>query len=171
MKLEFFIQNLKENKERLLKGLAIGLIAFLILRNYYSVSKNSLPIEVHEAISASYSSCAETPMTGDVQALPGPTPCTDLTINILGPGNLTDQDRSEEITEAICFRVLIEMPFMKLNETYPVSTRISSKVAVLQKDKWVVPPDQYVRDSELWSAYACPGEFDITLEEWMEEYY
>ncbi|HSG45970.1 MAG TPA: hypothetical protein VLA72_22760 [Anaerolineales bacterium] len=170
MNLKFFIQNLIENKERLLKGLAIGLIAFLILRNYYSVSKNSLPIEVHEAINTSYSSCAEVPMTGDVPALPGPTPCTDLTINVLGPGTLTDQDWAEGITEAICFRVLIEKPFMKLNEVYPVSIRISSKVAVLQEGEWIVLPDLYVRDSELWSAYACPGDFDIALEEWREEY-
>jgi len=89
---------------------------------------------------------------------------------VLGHGAITQQDQAEGITEALCFRVLIEKPYMTTNEEIPFSTRIASKVAVLQKGTWIVSPDQYTQDNERWTTYACPGEFDITLEEWMEEY-
>jgi len=171
MNLKSFIQNLLENNESLLKVLAIALIAFLILRSCFSVSKDSLPIEVHEIINSRYGSCVEVKRVGDAPAVDGPPRvCTELTTNVLGQGAITQQDQAEGITEAICFRVLIEKPYMILNEEIPFSIRIASKVAILQKGKWSVSPDQYTQDGEQWAAYACPGEFDITLEEWMEEY-
>jgi len=171
MNVKSFIQNLIENNERLLKILAIALIAFLVLRSIYSVSADSLPSEVYETINLRYGSCVEVKRVGDAPAVDGPTSvCTELTTNVLGQGTITQHDQEEGITEAICFRVLIEKPYMVLNEEIPFSTRIASKVAILQKGKWIVSPDQYSQDSEQWSAYACPGKYEITFEEWMEEY-
>ena len=171
MNLKSFTQYLIENNERLLKVLAIALIAFLILRSYYLVSKDSLPNEIHETINSRYGSCVEVPKVGRAPAVDDlPRICTELTTNVLGQGTITQGDQAEGITEAICFRVLIEKPYMTVNENFPSFTRIASKVAILQKGKWIVSPDQYTQDSERWAAYACPGEFDITLEEWMEEY-
>ena len=170
MNIKSFTQYLTENKERLLKVFAIALIVFLILKNCYSVSKDSLPIEVHETINSRYGSCVEVRRVGHAPAVDGPSRvCTELTTNVLGRGTLTQQDQAEEITEAICFRVLIEKPYMTVNEDIPSFSRIASKVAILKKGKWIVTPDQYTQDRERWAAYACPGEFDITLEEWMEE--
>ena len=171
MNIKSFIQNQIENKVRLLKVLAIALITFLVLRNCYSVSKNSLPKEVHETISSRYGSCVDVMRVGQFPAVDGPPRiCTELTTNVLGHGTITQQDQAEGITEAICFRVLIEKPFMILNEEIPFSTRIASKVAILQKGNWIVSPDQNNQDSERWAKYACPGDFDITFDEWMEEY-
>ena len=171
MNLKSFIQNLIENNERLLKVLALALIAFLILRSLYSVSKDSLPSEVYETINLRYGSCVEVKRVGDAPAVDGPTSvCTELTTNVLGRGTITQLGQAEGITEAICFRVLIEKPYMVLNEEIPFSTRIASKVAILQKGEWIVSPDQYSQDGEQWFAYACPGKYEITLEEWMEEY-
>ena len=171
MNLKSFIQYLIENNERLLKVLAIALIAFLILRSCYSVSKASLPKEVHETINSRYGSCVEVKMVGQREAVDGPSRvCTELTTNVLGQGTIPQQYQAEGITEVICFRVLIEKPYMTVNENIPSFIRIASKVAILQKGEWSVSPDQYIQDSELWAAYACPGEFDITVEEWMEEY-
>lgn len=175
MNVKSFIQYLIENNERLLKILAIALVAFLILRSYYSVSKDSLPIEVRETINSRYGSCV------DVKGSPfreGGNPqrtCTELTTNVLGQGTVPQQDQADGITEAICFRVLIEKPYFWAQsqtqfEEITSFTRIASKVAVLQKGEWIVYPDQYIQDSERWAAYACPAEFDITVEEWVEEY-
>lgn len=170
MNIKSFFQTLLENNERLLKVFAIALIAFLILRSCYSKSKDSLPIEVHEIISLRYGSCVEVKRVGDFPAVDGPSRvCTELTTNVLGHGTITQQDQAEGITDAICFRVLIEKPYMLLNEEIPFSTRIASKVAIMQNGTWVVFPDENTQDSEEWSAYACPGKFDISFEEWMEE--
>lgn len=171
MKIKSFFQNLIENNERLLKVFAIALIAFLILRSCYSKSQDSLPREIHETIDLRYGSCVEVMRVGNAPAVDGPTRvCTELTTNVLGHGTITQKDLADGITEAICFRVLIEKPYMRVNEEIPFAIRIASKVAILQNGKWIVSPDQYTQDSEQWAAYACPGEFDITLEEWLEEY-
>jgi hypothetical protein len=170
-----FIQDLIENNERLLKILAIALIAFLILRSCFSVSKDSLPHEVHETINSRYGSCVEVKGSALREGDNPQRVCTELTTNVLGQGTIPQQDQADGITEAICFRVLIEKPyFWALSHTQYEEitsfTRIASKVAVLQKGEWIVYPDQYIQDSERWTAYACPGEFDITVEEWVEEY-
>lgn len=171
MRLKSLPQYLMENNKRLLKVLVIALIAFLILRSWYSASKNSLPMEVYETINSRYGSCVEVKKVGNAPAVDGPSRvCTELTTNMLGRGIITQQAQAEGITESICFRVLIKKPFMTVNEEIPFSTRIASKVAILQKGTWIVSPDQYTQDSEQWAAYACPGKFDISLKEWTEEY-
>jgi len=175
MSVKSIISNFIENNEGLFKVLFIVLIVFLILRSCFSIRKDSLPYEVHELINRRYGTCV------DVKGSPfreGDNPqreCTELTTNVLGPGAIPQQDQVDGITEAICFRVLIDKPYFWAQsqtqyEEITFFSRIASKVAVLQNGEWVVLPDQYVQDSERWSAYTCPGEFDITLEDWVEEY-
>jgi len=172
-----FIQKLIENNEGLLKVLFILLAAFLILRSCFSVSEDSLPSEVHESIERQYSTCVE---VAGMQGSPfreGDNPqreCNRLTTNVLGPGTIPQAEQKKGITQAICFRVLVEIPYFwapshTQHEEITFSTRISSKVAILQNEEWVIFPDQFVQDSERWTAYSCPGEFDITLENWIKE--
>ena len=177
MNVKSYIQNLIENNEGLLKLLFIALIAFLILRSCFSISKDSLPYEVHEMINRRYGSCV------DVKGVQGPIfregdnpqrECTELTTNVVGQGTIQQKGQVDGITEAICYRVLIEKPYFWAQsqtqyEEITFSSRIASKVAVLQNGKWVVFPDQYIQDSERWAAFACPGEFDITVEDWVKE--
>ena len=171
MNIKFFIQSLIENHKRLLKVFIVALIAFLILGKYFSVSQNSLPAAVHEIINSRYGTCVEVMTVGGSPAVDGPSRvCTELTTNVLGKGVITQQDKTEGITQAVCFRVLIEKPFMTVNEEIPSSMRITSKVAVLQNANWIVFQDSHDQDSEKWVQYTCPGKFDITLEEWLEAF-
>ena len=175
MNLNSSVRNLIENNEGLLKILVIVLIAFLILRSCFSVTKDALPFEVHEIINSRYSTCVNVKGSPYREGGGPQSECTELTTKVLGPGTVPQQDQAEGITEAICFRVLIEKPYFWAQsqtqyEEITSFTRIASKVAVLQKDEWIVYPDQYTQDSERWAAYACPGEFDITIEGWVEEH-
>ena len=172
--MESILRVVKEN-EGLLKVLAIALIAFLILRSCFSVSKDSLPPEVHETINQRYGSCVEVKGSAFREGDNPQRECTELTTNVLGQGSIPTQDQANGVTEAICFRVLIEKPYFasQAHTQYEEITsfyRISSKVAILQGGEWIVHLDQYTPDSERWAAYGCPGEFDITIDDWIEEY-
>lgn len=174
MGVKSFVWNLIENNESLLKFLAIVLIVILVFRSCFSTT-DSLPYEVNEIINLRYGSCVEVKGSFLKEGDNPQRVCTELTTNVLGQGTISQQDRAEGITKAICFRVLIEKPYFWAQsqtqyEEITSFTRIASKVAVLQKGEWTVYPDQYIQDSELWAAYACPAEFDITLEEWVKEY-
>jgi len=171
MNFKSFSDYLIENKERAFQVLAIAVVALVIFRSCYSVSQDSLPKEVQDIINARYGSCVEVPRIGRAPALDGPSRvCTELTVNVLGQGSIPQQDQAGGISEAICFRVLIEKPYMTVNENIPSFDRIASKVALLQEGEWVLYPDQYSQDGERWEAYGCPGAYDISLEEWLEEY-
>ena len=175
MNLNSSVRNLIENNEGLLKILVIVLIAFLILRSCFSATKDAMPFKVHEIINSRYSTCVNVKGSPYREGGGPQSECTELTTKVLGPGTVPQQDQAEGITEAICFRVLIEKPYFWAQsqtqyEEITSFTRIASKVAVLQRGEWIVYPDQYTQDSERWAAYACPGEFDITSEDWVEEY-
>ena len=142
---------------------------------YIFVSRDSLPSEVRETINARYGFCVDVKGSALREGDNPQRECTELTTNVLGQGTITQQNQADEITQAICFRVLIENPYFWAQsqtqyEEITSSSRIASKVAVLQSGEWIIYPDQYTKDSERWVAYACPGEFDISVEDWVKEY-
>jgi len=175
MQANSFVHNFLVNNQRLLKILAVALVVFLILRSCFSVSGDTLPLEVHETIDARYSSCVNVKGTAFREGDNPQSVCTELTTNVLGKGTIPQKDRTNGVTKAICFRVLIENPFFVTQsqtqyEEIDTYSRIASKVAIFQQGEWIVHPDEYTHDSALWATYACPGEFDITIEGWLEEY-
>jgi len=170
-----FIRRFIENNEWLLKFLAIVLVGYLILRSCFSVTEDSLPLEVHETINTRYSSCVDVKGTDFREGDNPQRECTELTTNVLGQGTIPQGEKANGVTEAICFRVLIENPYFVTQsqtqyEEIDTFSRIVSKVAIFQRGDWILHPDQYIQDSARWVAYACPGEFDITIEDWIEEY-
>lgn len=177
MKFKTAIQHLIADSTQLVKWLFILLIVFMIIRSCINVSKLSLPYDVHEMINNRYSSCATVRGVQGPLFREGDNPqreCSSVDSYVVGQGTIPKKEINNGVVKAICFRVLVEQPYFLAQsqtqyEEITFSSRIASKVALLQNDEWIIYPDQYLEDSERWSAYECPGEFEITEDDWIKE--
>ena len=164
MKFQSTISILKEHKGFLLRIAIFVVIAFILLRSCIASSQDSLPPEVHAKIDKQYVNCVD---VKDSTFQGGDQPereCSSITTEVVGKGVVPPQEQEKGVTEAICYRAKYENPYFWAQshtqyEEIDFASRTSSKVAVLQNDKWAIFPDHEIQDHERWNAFSCPGEY------------
>ena len=157
------IANVTGNRKKLLSTTVWIVIGVLFLRSCVLNSINSVPSEVLEQIQDRYITCIT---FEDTPVWPGNTrqpECGTLEIKVLGEGIITEVQKSEGITEAICFQIDVQNPFWSTqgagttrHEIKQSPMRTSYQVAILQNGSWKTFPDQAQENEQRWAEYSCP---------------
>ncbi len=157
------ISNLTGDRRKLLSTTIWIVIGVLFLRSCILNSMNSLPSEVLAQIQDQYITCIT---FEDTPVWPGNTrqpECGTFEIKVIGKGAITDQQKSEGITEAICFQIEVQNPFWSTSgagttrhEIKQSPMRTSYQVAIRQNGSWETFPDQAQQNERRWAEYSCP---------------
>lgn len=157
------ISNLTGDRRKLLSTTIWIVIGVLFLRSCILTSMNSLPSEVMSQIQDQYITCIT---FEDTPVWPGNTrqpECGTFEIKVIGKGAITDQQKSEGITEAICFQIEVQNPFWSTSgagttrhEIKQSPMRTSYQVAIRQNGSWETFPDQAQQNEQRWAEYSCP---------------
>src|SRR5512134_3131744 len=158
------IANLTGDRRKLLSTTIWAVIGVLFLRSCILNSMNSLPSEVMSQIQDQYITCIT---FEDTPVWPGNTrqpECGTFEIKVVGNGTVSAQQKSEVITEAICFEIQVQNPFWSTSgagttrhEIKQSPMRTSYQVAILQDGSWITFPDQAQENEKRWAEYSCPA--------------
>jgi hypothetical protein len=157
------ITKLIRDRSRLRSTIIWLVIGILFLRSCILNSLNSLPSEVMSQIQDQYITCIT---FEDTPVWPGNTrqpECGTFEIKVVGKGTVSAQQKSEGITEAVCFEIQVQNPFWSTSgagttrhEIKQSSMRTSYQVAILQNGNWTTFPDQAQENEQRWADYSCP---------------
>ena len=165
------LQQVTENKTRLIVAIVIVLGAFWMLRGCIpGLHGDLLPTDVEETITRTYTTCVN---PGDILLQPdeGLQPeCGRVDIRAVGEGQVPADAQVAGVTRAICYKVSIESPHWDTgasvrHEVVWTSRRSTSKVTVLQNNAWQIFPDQGDLDEQRWATFACPEAYESTPSE------
>ena len=136
------------------------LIGFLILRSCLLNPSNALPFELAEQVEKQHITCIGPEDTPFWPGEPRQPECGSVEIKSMGEGIVSEKQKSEGITRAICYQIREENPFWSTLGTtrheIKWSARISYQVAILQGGSWKIFPDQEQENEKRWAAYSCP---------------
>lgn len=157
------LANLISDRSKLRSTIIWFVIGVLFLRSCILNSMNSLSSEVLAQIQDQYITCIT---FEDTPVWPGNTrqpECGTFEVKVIGKGAITDQQKSEGITEAICFQIEVQNPFWSTSgagttrhEIKQSPMRTSSQVTILQNGSWITFPDQSQENEKRWAEYSCP---------------
>ena len=158
------IETAQEEPKQLAYWLALGFLAFWILRGCIpGLNKDSLPSELLEDIKRSQITCIK---AEDTPVWPGEArqpECGRVNVDMAEEGVVPLPEQEAGVTRAICYRITVENPrWQTMGQTrHEVlwSARSYSKVAVLQNDEWQTFPHEDRLDEQRWLDFGCPGAY------------
>ena len=161
------IKTVQEDPKRLAYWLALGFLAFWILRGCIPGFTNgdSLPAELLEDIQGMHTTCIK---AEDTPIWPGEArqpECSRINVDLATEGTVPMPEQAVGTTRAICYKITVESPrWQTMGQTrHEVlwSARSFSKVAIFQNGTWQTFSHDDKLDEQRWLDYACPGEYKL----------
>ena len=160
MNLRATLSELLNDRQKLTRTIIWGVVGFFLLRSCFGGSQNALPSEVTNKLQKQYIKCIR---PDDTPIWPGEArqpECGTIDIEVLGAGTVPEAQRTEGITEAICYRAEYDNPFWSTTGTtrheVKWTTRVAYQVTILQNGTWQIFPQEEQMDLERWKIFACP---------------
>ena len=151
---------LLNDRQKLTRVIFWGIVGFFLLRSCIINSQNTLPGEVLEKLQKQYVECISSEDTPIWPGEPRQPECGTIDIKVLGKGVVPNEQKMNGITEAICFRAIVENPHWSTMGTtrheVKKSERTTYQVTVLKNSSWQIFPDNELENKKRWATYSCP---------------
>jgi len=160
LKIQEWIESVREEPKRLLYILALGMMIFYLFRSCIpDLNNDRLPPEVLDEFTRSHVKCIG---IDELQVWPGDhrqPECGQVMVNHVSEGTVPADEARSGITRAICFQVTVENPrwhtMAQTRHEIIFFEHTLYKVAVLKDGNWLTFPDEDQEDEQRWIEYDC----------------